>query len=73
MTDATDEHIIAAHEAGDIDALARLYLNGASQFLDRGRTDEGAFFLTQAYVFALEAGLPEAIDIEKSLRKLGRI
>ncbi len=68
MTDLNDR-ILAAHEAGDIHKLAVLYQQAA-----QGADEPAAqgFFLTQSYVFALEAGLPFAVDLKTRLVELGR-
>lgn len=65
---ALDAGLLAAHERGDHAELVRLYLK-ASQ----GAQDDAAsaFYLTHAYVFALEAGLAEATDIRAQLVAYG--
>ena len=64
-----DAALIAAHAADDSDALVRLYREAAE-------TAEGevrrAFYLTHAYVFALEAGLAEADALRARLVAMGR-
>lgn len=61
--------ILAAHAAGDAGTLARLYEKAARE---QTGEDARAFFLTQAYVLALEAGLPSAPDLRRALVALGR-
>ena len=63
--------IWTAHAAKDEAALARLY--GAAANLAEGRGDwaETRFFLTQAYVFALCAGVSEAGTFNRRLAALG--
>ena len=61
--------MLAAHAAGDLKALTRLYAAAADR---TGDPDEAAFFLTQAYVFALDAGAPEADDLHARLKAIGR-
>jgi hypothetical protein len=65
---ALDAALVHAHEAGDRAALVRLYSEAAGAVSDRGAA---AFFLTQAYVFALEAGMPEAAGLCARLRAWG--
>lgn len=60
--------LLHAHEARDTPALARLYRQAAQQAQGEAR----AFFLTHAFVFALEAGSPEAPQIETDLSAMGR-
>ncbi|WP_300029680.1 hypothetical protein [uncultured Roseobacter sp.] len=64
-----DARLIAAHERGDKKALVALYTTAA----DSAETaDAAAFFLTHAYVFALEAGHPDADDLRRRLVEMGR-
>ncbi len=41
--------------------------------LDRATLDAALIFFTQAYVFALDAGLAEADDVGRILRANGRL
>ena len=68
-----DTALIAAHDAGDAARLARLYAEAAGDFASLGDIDAACFFDTHAYVFALEAGLPEAAEIANRLKTRGRI
>ncbi|MGJ8626732.1 MAG: hypothetical protein ACSHXB_07210 [Sulfitobacter sp.] len=47
--------LLAAHAAGDIPALIRLYTVAADQ-VEQDDLDAACFYLTHAYVFALESG-----------------
>lgn len=68
MTSLEDQ-LLAAHAAGDKATLARLYAKAA----DAAPSDaERGFFLTQAYVFALDAGDPIATRLKQDLVRLGR-
>lgn len=63
-----DARLLAAHAAGDHAALVALYTQAAE-----GRDDEAAaFFLTHAYIFALETGHPAASDLHARLKAAGR-
>lgn len=64
-----DQHMIAAHEAHDLAALVQLYTQAADASND---LDAACFFLTHAYVFALEAGAPEARPLHARLKAEGR-
>ena len=64
--------LLAAHAAGDGPVLARLYRRAADRAEARGDGDAAAFFLTHAYVFALEAGSPGAAADRARLVAAGR-
>ena len=65
---ALDRAILAAHAQGDAAALAELYARGAGLMPDRRAA---AFLLTQAHVFALEAGHPAEPHLRARLQALG--
>ena len=70
MTDTLDARLLAAHARGDRGALVRLYTEAA----DRAPTDDArAFYLTHAYVFALERGDPAASELKTRLRAMNRL
>ncbi|MEL7211849.1 MAG: hypothetical protein AAGK92_04250 [Pseudomonadota bacterium] len=64
-----DAALLAAHEAGDKAALTRLYTQAADE---AGDVDAACFYLTHAYVFALESGAPEAVALRQRLADEGR-
>ena len=64
-----DAQLLAAHKAGDILALVRLYTEAAEKAADEAR----GFFLTQAYVYALECGDAAAPGLRAALAREGRI
>lgn len=64
-----DEKLRAAHARNDGTALAKLYTQAADQ---ADNVDAECFLLTHAFVFALEAGLPEAADLNTRLVAYGR-
>jgi hypothetical protein len=66
---ALDAALLAAHAAGDRAALIRLYAQ-AAEAADDG--EAAGFYLTHAYVFALEAGAPEAAALHARLKAEGR-
>lgn len=61
---ALDAKLLAAHAAQDGRALIPLYCEAARAAPDA--LAEG-FYLTQAYIFALEAGAPEAPKLKAAL------
>jgi len=70
---ALDATLIAAHENGDAARLSELYERAANALMRAGDTDAACFFLTQAYVFALEAGAPKTDELKRRLQAHGRI
>ncbi|RKT34039.1 hypothetical protein BXY70_0042 [Roseovarius halotolerans] len=64
-----DHRMISAHAAQDRMALIKLYSEAADSVNDR---DASCFFLTHAYVFALEAGAAEAKTLHARLKAQGR-
>jgi hypothetical protein len=70
--DELDCALLAAHEAGDSGALVRLYTLAADQEETAGSIDAACFFLTQAFVFALESGHEEATALNMRLVAHGR-
>ena len=68
MTDL-DTRLLAAHEADDRDLLVSLYTEAADRAND---ADACGFYLTHAYVFALETGAPKAAALCARLVSMGR-
>jgi|TARA_B110000503_G_C7171229_1_gene424383 hypothetical protein len=64
-----DSALLRAHADEDYTTLIALYTEAAE-----GTNDVGAecFYLTQAFVFALEHGAPEAVILNKMLADKGR-
>jgi hypothetical protein len=64
-----DADLLDAHAREDLAALVGLYARAA----DRANTETAAgFYLTHAYVFALELGAPEAPGLRQRLIDMGR-
>lgn len=68
MTDLNDR-LLAAHARGDRAGLVTLYEEAAERAA--GETETG-FFLTQAYVFALETGHSRSAELRSRLVAMGR-
>lgn len=68
MRDDLDRRLLAAHAADDRSALITLYTEAAEMAT---QTVARNFFLTHAYVFALEAGLAVAADLRARLVAFG--
>ena len=68
MTDLNDQ-LLAAHAAHDTASLVTLYGAAAAASDD---PDAAGFYLTHAYVFALELGHPDAPALRAKLIAQGR-
>lgn len=71
-TQQLDAALLDAHAARDAKRLVTLYAEAGAGALARGDVDAGAFFLTHARVFALEAGDPRERALHAQLRAMGR-
>lgn len=69
---ALDAALLAAHAADDKPALVRLYRQAGERRLSEGKTDAGCFYLTQAYIFALDCGDPAWMSLRNLLASYGR-
>ena len=67
-----DAAILAAHQTGDAKLIGHLYAQAADMAEADGDTEACCFFLTQAYVFTLEAGAEGADQLHKRLVAYGR-
>ncbi|SNS49127.1 hypothetical protein [Antarctobacter heliothermus] len=64
-----DDRLIAAHARGDRAALVALYAQAAETV---NNLDAACFYLTHAYVFALELGDARAAGLHARLKAEGR-
>lgn len=64
-----DARLLAAHAADDTEALVGLYADAADAAAD---IDRACFYLTHAYIFALELGDCRAADLRAQLAAHGR-
>lgn len=67
---ATD--LLRAHAANDLTALIALYTEAADHAETSADTDRACFFLTHAWIFALEAGDIRADALRGRLVAYGR-
>jgi hypothetical protein len=67
-----DHALIAAHDAEDSEELIRLYTLAGDVCEAAGDLDAACFYLTHAFVFALEDGAPEARPLNQRLVAHGR-
>lgn len=70
--DALDHALLAAHAEQNTAELVRLYTIAADQAEARQDIDAASFFLTHAFVFALEDGAPQAVALNQRLAQQGR-
>lgn len=69
---ALDRQLLEAHAKKDGRSLVHLYTQAAEQHEAEGFIDAACFFLSHAFVFALEAGVPEARALNMRLSERGR-
>ena len=72
MTDKLEADLLEAHASDDRAALVRLYTKAAEGEEADGRIDRACFFLTYAWIYALEAGFDEASVLKARLVSHGR-
>lgn len=69
MSADLDARLLRAHHDNDTGALVALYAEAA----DRATSDVArGFYLTHAYIFALERGDPRAAALHARLKQMGR-
>lgn len=71
MSEALHDSILVAHQRGGAAELSRLYSQAAELRAAEGAAAAASFYLTHAYVFALEAGL-DGSAIHSKLKQEGR-
>ncbi len=71
-TPSLDQQLLVAHEQNDNPALISLYTEAADESEQSGNIDAACFYLTHAYVFALQEGVVEAKSLRERLIKYGR-
>ena len=64
--------LLEAHASKDTNALINIYRQEGEAALALGDIHRGCFFLTHAYIYALEAGAGEASEIHEILVSHGR-
>ena len=68
-----DAQLLDAHASKDAAKIALHYGRAADQAERKENTDQACFFLTHAWVFALEAGDPAADKYRARLAAFGRV
>lgn len=67
-----DDRLREAHEADDVARLIALYTEAADRREADGEVDAACFYLTHAFVYALQAGDPAAELLQRRLWTYGR-
>jgi len=67
-----EDRLHEAIERHDLEVLTRIYTDAANASEQCGNIDETCFFLTQAYVCALQQGANTALKLHSRLIKYGR-
>ena len=67
-----EDKLQAAIERHDLEVLTQIYTDAANASEKRGNIGEACFFLTQAYVCALQQGADTAPRLRSRLIKHGR-
>ena len=70
---ALERELIAAHGSGDGDTLIGLYAAAADRAAASDDIDRAAFFLTHAWIFALERGDERAKALRARLANWERV
>lgn len=70
--DKLEAALLEAHRAGDVQALVQLYTEAGTLSEANRATTRAYFFLTHAWIFALEAGDPVADKLKARLVAHGR-
>lgn len=68
-----EAQLLRAHKLSDSSLLAKLYTRSAGLAEQNNDVDAACFYLTQALVYALEAGLADDEKLLKRLSLYGRI
>ncbi len=67
-----DRPMLEAHGRGDWPALVSLYTQAADFCESAGNVDAACFYLTQAFIFALQTGATETNALQARLWRHGR-
>ncbi|MDA5558998.1 hypothetical protein [Shimia sp. MMG029] len=67
-----DRQLLQAHTDYNVPALIKLYHEASKMSEARQDHDAACFYLTHAFVFALEYGAPEADELNRKLYERGR-
>jgi len=71
---ALEQALLLAHEKNICADLIKYYTEAATIMENNGDIDEACYYLTQAYVYALECGSePQSAALHNRLAKYGRV
>ncbi|MEE9388767.1 MAG: hypothetical protein V3U96_09150 [Paracoccaceae bacterium] len=70
--DELDRKLLAAHARADNAALVQFYTQAGDMAESQGQIEATCFYLTHAYVLALEQGNPSVDHLRKRLVAYGR-
>lgn len=68
-----NQKLIAAHAENNVPTLVNLYTEAADGCENAGNIEATCFYLTHAYIFALEFGSEKAGDLHRRLLQYGRV
>ena len=71
-SDALDQALLDAHRRGALPDLVALYTQAGDKAEAANDIEAASFFLTHAFVYALELGAPEAAALNTRLVARGR-
>jgi hypothetical protein len=71
--DVLEVRLLAAHSTGDVPTLVMLYSEAADRAAAGHNIEKECFFLTHAWIFALEIGDPLADILRARLAGNGRV
>jgi hypothetical protein len=71
--ESLNEKLIQAHEENNMADLVVLYTRAGDDSEKAGDIDAACFYLTHAYVFALDAGSEQANELHMRLLQYGRV
>ena len=72
MSESLNAALLDAHASQDNTLISSAYLEAADAAEIDGDVERACFFLTHAWIYALEAGLPMAVTCHARLSALGR-
>ena len=70
--DEVEAALLQAHQHNDVPSLITLYALAADEREQHGDIDAACFFLTHAFVFALESGSERMLELNQRLVAHGR-
>jgi len=68
-----EKALLLAHEQNNYSDLVTYYSKAATLMENQGDIDAACFYLTQAYVYAMECGSDQAQELHNRLAKHGRV